>query len=279
MLFQKKRLTESHAQAAARRDPTGSASRKKAFLTPGLFSAGELLNWRWRKAGHPKIDPPATLILCHQPELLQYARRHYPVQNVKGFFGDLLLVKRWGGQVGLAGGFGLGSPVMAALVEEYCAFGVQRFLSIGIAGGLQPGLAAGDVLVCHWAVRGEGTSGHYLPPAETVAADPQLLTLLHSALALQGIAFTGGAAWTTDAPYRETRQAVDQQRASGILAVEMEVAALFAAAQGLGAQAGAILVVADRLLPNAWEPPEEMLPIHQSLQAVLNASLPCLAGS
>jgi uridine phosphorylase len=278
MFFRKKRLTASTPDSTAPIDHASAAHRIEEYTKPGFFSAGDLLNWRWGKNGHPKIDPPTTVILCHQPELLRYARRHYPIQNVKGFFGDLMLVKRWGRRVGLAGGFGLGSPVTAALVEEYCAFGVQRFLSIGIAGGLQPGLAAGDVLVCHRAVRGEGTSGHYLPPAEAVPADPQMVTLLHRALTLHGINFTSGTAWTTDAPYRETRQAVDHQRSAGTLAVEMEVAALFAAAQGLGVQAGAVLVVADRLLPDAWRPPKNMRPIRQSLQAILNASLPCLAG-
>jgi purine-nucleoside phosphorylase len=39
------------------------------------------------------------------------------------------------------------------------------------------------------------------------------------------------AAWTTDAPFRETADAIDACRARGILAVEMEAAALYAFAQ------------------------------------------------
>jgi hypothetical protein len=37
-----------------------------------------------------------------------------------------------------------------------------------------------------------------------------------------------GATWTTDAPYREPLEAVGAARAEGILAVEMEAAALYA---------------------------------------------------
>jgi purine-nucleoside phosphorylase len=39
-----------------------------------------------------------------------------------------------------------------------------------------------------------------------------------------------GASWTTDAPFRETAEALAACRAKGILAVEMEAAALYALA-------------------------------------------------
>ena len=37
-----------------------------------------------------------------------------------------------------------------------------------------------------------------------------------------------GPSWTTDAPFRETAEAIDAARETGILAVEMEAAALYA---------------------------------------------------
>jgi uridine phosphorylase len=40
-----------------------------------------------------------------------------------------------------------------------------------------------------------------------------------------------GAAWTTDAPYRETAEAIEFARNEGVLAVEMEAASLYAFAQ------------------------------------------------
>lgn len=43
-----------------------------------------------------------------------------------------------------------------------------------------------------------------------------------------------GATWTTDAPYRETEQAIEAARAHGILAVEMEAAGLYAFARARG---------------------------------------------
>jgi purine-nucleoside phosphorylase len=43
-----------------------------------------------------------------------------------------------------------------------------------------------------------------------------------------------GATWTTDAPFRETAAALEAARAKGILAVEMEAAALYAFARARG---------------------------------------------
>ena len=44
-----------------------------------------------------------------------------------------------------------------------------------------------------------------------------------------------GATWTTDAPFRETAEAIEAARSRGILAVEMEAAALYTFARSSGA--------------------------------------------
>jgi purine-nucleoside phosphorylase len=43
-----------------------------------------------------------------------------------------------------------------------------------------------------------------------------------------------GATWTTDAPYRETEEAIAAAREKGLLAVEMEAAGLYAFAEARG---------------------------------------------
>ena len=49
-----------------------------------------------------------------------------------------------------------------------------------------------------------------------------------------GLAVLTGATWTTDAPFRETAEAIAARRDEGLLAVEMEAAALYAFAQATG---------------------------------------------
>jgi purine-nucleoside phosphorylase len=45
-----------------------------------------------------------------------------------------------------------------------------------------------------------------------------------------------GASWTTDAPFRETAEAIEAARAKGVLAVEMEAAALYTFARATSRQ-------------------------------------------
>jgi purine-nucleoside phosphorylase len=45
-----------------------------------------------------------------------------------------------------------------------------------------------------------------------------------------------GPSWPTDAPFRETAEAIEAARAKGILAVEMEAAALYAFARAARAR-------------------------------------------
>jgi purine-nucleoside phosphorylase len=45
-----------------------------------------------------------------------------------------------------------------------------------------------------------------------------------------------GSSWTTDAPFRETAEAIAAARSKGVLAVEMEAAALYAFARSTGAR-------------------------------------------
>ena len=43
-----------------------------------------------------------------------------------------------------------------------------------------------------------------------------------------------GSTWTTDAPFRETAEAIEAARSKGVLAVEMEAAALYSFARARG---------------------------------------------
>jgi uridine phosphorylase len=78
------------------------------------------------------------------------------------------------------------------------------------------------------ALRDEGTSYHYLPAAEFSHADGNLIAALEGAFAGISQPVKRGAVWTTDAPFRETAEAVEAMRSRGLLAVEMEAAALYA---------------------------------------------------
>jgi uridine phosphorylase len=77
------------------------------------------------------------------------------------------------------------------------------------------------------ALRDEGTSYHYAAPGDYGEADAALVTIAAHALRNRALKVVVGATWTTDAPFRETNESIEAARTRGILAVEMEAAALY----------------------------------------------------
>ena len=87
------------------------------------------------------------------------------------------------------------------------------------------------MILIEQALRDEGTSYHYLPPTPYSSLHPTLREIVSAHWDHSSIPLHIGASWTTDAPFRETEAMIAQRRAEGILAVEMEAAALYALAQ------------------------------------------------
>jgi purine-nucleoside phosphorylase len=86
------------------------------------------------------------------------------------------------------------------------------------------------------ALRDEGTSYHYAAPSDYGVADPDLVLRAADAVKSERLRAIVGATWTTDAPFRETAEAIEAAKRRGILAVEMEAAALYAFAAAANAK-------------------------------------------
>lgn len=205
---------------------------------------------------YASVPPPRAAIMCYHRGLAQRLLEGREHTKVPGFFGDTYLLAETGGGVALVADFGIGAPVAAVMLEDLVALGCRTVISMGTTGGMDPALAVGDLVVCTEAVRDEGTSHHYLPAGEPACADEALTARLESVLAGRGEAYRRGVAWTTDAPYRETKEEVLRHVDAGIPVVEMEAAALFAVAQVRGAAVASLLVVSDVLstLDGTWVP-------------------------
>jgi uridine phosphorylase len=114
------------------------------------------------------------------------------------------------------------------VAEQLFAAGCRLLISITSAGQI---IAAGPLpyfVLIDRALRDEGTSLHYVPPAPFADAPEHLLEPIAAALGIMRPPVVRGAVWTTDAPFRETEAAITRARAVGVLAVEMEAAALYA---------------------------------------------------
>jgi uridine phosphorylase len=175
-------------------------------------------------------------------------------------------------------GFGIGAPMAAILLEDFVASGVRRFVSIGIAGGLQDGMRTGDLVIAERAIRDEGTSYHYLPDAKYASASPDLTRRMIEVARQRSATCQVGAVWTTDAPYRETRAEIAQYRSEGVLAVDMEVAALFAVGERLGVEAGAAFAIADAIHEDGWRVGYDTQKARAGVETLFEAAVEVLAG-
>jgi uridine phosphorylase len=129
---------------------------------------------------------------------------------------------------------GVGAPMAAGILEEVIPLGCRKFIACGGAGVLNKEIAVGHIVVPSAAVRDEGTSYHYLPPAREVSASPAGVAAIEQVLKQRRVPYLVGKTWTTDAPYRETPGKVQLRQSEGCLTVEMEAAAFFAVAQFRG---------------------------------------------
>lgn len=148
---------------------------------------------------------------------------------------------------------GVGAPLAAAFLEEAVAAGARKVVAVGGAGALAPELALGHVVVPTAAIRDEGTSFHYLPPAREVTADEHAVATTVRVLDEHGVPHLLAKTWTTDGLYRETPERIARRRAEGCATVEMETAAFYAVARFRGITFTQLLYAADDLAGEAWE--------------------------
>lgn len=243
-----------------------------------LLTADALVAYRARLGRMPKVRPEGVLF-CLERGLPHRMRWRIPVRRAGAMNADVYAVKKTNGRVAVLTSFGGGSPMVMELAEELAVMGTKKMVLLTWGGTLQRDLAPGDIVVCERAIRDEGASHHYLPPAKYVDASTSLVAQLAEAIRARGAACTIGTTWTTDAPYRETREEVMQYQAEGVKTVEMESAGLFTVGQVRHVQTASIVVGMDSLASLRWETPEHLNSIMRSLEIAYAAALDVLSRS
>jgi uridine phosphorylase len=246
------------------------------YKIPEMVTAGAMLEFRRKYGGLDHLQAPHSMVLCLYNGLMKRLAWRYPSRHVDSFQCDLHLLKRTEGRVGVAGNFGMGAPAVTALAEQMIAWGTRRLVILSLSGGLQPDLEPGSIVLCDGAMRDEGTSYHYLPPARQVSAAPALVASISAALGKGHLPFSIGTTWSTDAAYRETRPEADYFRNLGVRTVDMESAGLFAVGQVRGVETASVFVVGDQLTDARWMLPVDMHALHQRFKALLDVLIGAL---
>lgn len=207
----------------------------KNYQAPSIFRPENLLREARRQKGAPPGNVPAICVLDPDGDILQQlldtgqasCNPHWACYHTRLYNFGLN-----GTECGIIGG-AVGASFAVLVAEELFVSGCELLISITSAGQILPVRRPPYFILIEKALRDEGTSYHYLPPAQYAQIDPELLSRLGRIFDNPSFspAMIRGAVWTTDAPFRETEDALAYCHSEEILAVEMEASALYAFAQ------------------------------------------------
>jgi uridine phosphorylase len=203
--------------------------QNKQRSSPSIFRPGALLREARRQKGLPDADVPAVCILDPDGDIVRRLRkegRSKPFEGWPCYHTQLDAFDLAGRVVGIVG-CAVGAPFAVLIAEELFASGCCLLLSLSSAGQIAPAGPTPYFVIIDRALRDEGTSYHYAEPSDYAEADPELISIATDAVRSNGLRAIVGPTWTTDAPFRETSEAIEAAKRRGILAVEMEAAALY----------------------------------------------------
>jgi uridine phosphorylase len=208
----------------------------KNTSAPSVFLPAALLREARRQKGLAAVDVPPVCILDPDGDIVRRLRQTGEAQPFEAWpcYHTRLDIFRLAGQdVGITG-CAVGAPFAVLIAEELFASGCRLLLSVTSAGQIAPAGRPPYFVIIERALRDEGTSYHYAAPSEYAEADAHLVAMAIEALKGKSQQVIVGSSWTTDAPFRETAEAIEAARSKGVLAVEMEAAALYTFARATG---------------------------------------------
>jgi purine-nucleoside phosphorylase len=201
----------------------------------------------------PALGPVAVMAAAENDlDLLCTLLKLDPKSCQKLFISRLYVNGQGPNRFSLIGPF-IGAPYAAMLLETLIAWGARMIIVLGWCGAISEKVKIGDIILPTSALIDEGTSKHYRSDTWSAPSD-KLVVKVRQLLQQDKIDFHEGSVWSTDAVFRETRRKVDDFKKRDILAVEMEISALFTVGRFRLVKVGAVLVVSDELSISPWRP-------------------------
>lgn len=202
----------------------------KDYAAPSLFEPGNLLREARRQRSLPDVPVATVALLDPDGDIVRHlaatgrGRRH---PGWACYHTEMWMIDLDGIEIGVVG-MAVGAPFAVLVAEQLAESGADLVVSITSAGQISPLDRAPCFVLIDRALRDEGTSAHYLPPGRWSRIDDTLRVRLASAFDSLTQPVRIGSSWTTDAPYRETQEAIAAAEREAIACVEMEAAALYA---------------------------------------------------
>ena len=205
----------------------------KQYDAPSVFVPEHLLREARRQKAAPPGRVPRICVLDPDGDIVRHmiaGRQARLSSSWACYHTQLYQVEHAGTELGIIG-CAVGAPFAVLVAEELFASGCELLISVTSAGLIRSDADPPFFILIDRALRDEGTSYHYLRPSDYAHIDDHMLSVVEGVVAEAGVPVRRGSTWTTDAPFRETRDAIDYAASEGIVAVEMEAAALYAFAR------------------------------------------------
>ncbi len=147
-------------------------------------------------------------------------------------------------------GSGMGMPSCAIYATELVRYyGVKRLIRVGSCGAVQPEVNLNDVILANSASTDSNMNRQRFGEVDFAAcATPRLVHQFLSVADRDQHGVAVGQVFSTDSFYDNQASRIEQLQRIGVLAVEMEAAALYAIAAQYKVQALTVLTVSDHLL-------------------------------
>jgi len=222
---------------------------------PSVFTSESFIAYRRKKTKKFNALFPRYAILGFFPKLYHWIRKNYPV-TIYDFVHKphpYYIFQVQGISVSYVFP-GIGAPLASAILDETFALGAEICLFIGPAGVLNKAIPRGSLLLPTRAIRDEGTSFHYAPPARYAEPDADLLYYTKTLLEQSQHPYFEGITWSTDGVYRETGSKIQRLREEGCQFVDMEASALFSVAKFYGKKIAGLFLARDAVHEMGWDP-------------------------
>jgi len=201
-------------------------------------------------------DYADACLLPGDPLRAQYIAETYleGVRQVNGERGLLGFPGSWEGKPISVQGTGMGCPGATIVFEELVQLGVKKLLRVGTCGGLQAHHKLGDMIVAISAVPADSTAMHLVgnEPHCPTASWELIHGAVHVAKGMEQPLHVGPIV-SSDLFYNPNEGQYERWSKRGVLAVEMEAAALFTIGALRGVEAGCLLIVSDIIVEGEFK--------------------------
>jgi len=138
-------------------------------------------------------------------------------------------------------------------LEQLIVTGTKEIFVLGFCGSLNPDFSSLDVVSIKKAYSEEGTSKHYLARQKIFHPAARLRHKIENSLAERNLPFLEGTTVSTDAPFRETKNWLQDKQKKGIDVVDMETSAVFSLGEYHNVPTAALMIVSDELAGHKWK--------------------------